>query len=162
GNVVLATFSDGDPAATSTAFTPSVDWGGALLGTPTVSVQPVSTSASASNWEVVGTATYAEKESVTVAVTVDDADGGSLNTCQTTFSVADAPLNDTTAAATLNAVEGNSAGNVVVATFTDGNPFAAVADFTPSINWGGAVIGTPTAAVQFVSKSASVSTWQVV
>jgi|GEM_PF-3401389 len=44
-----------DPAA----FTLNVDWGGSTTGTPVVSLDLVSQSAGGSNWEVVGSATYA-------------------------------------------------------------------------------------------------------
>ena len=163
GNVVLATFTSADPDALQSNFTPGVTWGAALVGTGTDAVQLVSRSATASYWEVVGSATYAETGNNAVAVTVTSAGGSTVSTSNTTISVADAPLTDATVAATVNAVEGNSPGSIVLATFTDANPYAALSDFTAAVNWGnGTVIGTPAASVQFVSQSAGVSTWQVV
>jgi hypothetical protein len=163
GSIVLATFSDADPSAPLTDFTPTVNWGGTLIGTATTSVQLVSRTATTSNWQVVGTATYAEKGTFTVTVTVNDVDGSSVQTNKTSVSVADGALTDTTPAATLNSVEGASIGtNVVLATFSDGDPSAPLTDFTPVVDWGGTLIGTGTATVQLVSRSATVSIWQVV
>ena len=162
GAVVLATFTDGDPSASLADFTASVNWGGALIGTPTVTVQALSQSATFSTWQVVGSATYAEKGNDVVAVSVNDVDGSSLQTSQTSVLVADAPLTDITSATTVSAVAGISTGSVVLATFTDGDPLASQTDYTASVNWGGSLIGSPSSAVQLVSRSATSSTWQVV
>src|SRR4029077_14431529 len=48
--------------------------------------------------------------------------------------ISDAAL--TASASAVAATEGTSTGNVTVATFTDGNAFATVADFSASITWG--------------------------
>src|SRR5205814_882736 len=109
-DVVLMTFTDLDPDAELSDFTPSVDWGGTLIGTPTASVQLVSRSATDSTWQVAGSATYAEPGSYTVTVTVDDVDGSSAQTTNTSVSVADAPLTDVTPATTLTVLPGNSIG----------------------------------------------------
>ena len=63
---------------------------------------------------------------------------------------------------TVSAVHGNSTGNIVLATFTDGDPNAVLAELTASVNWGGAVVGTPKVWLVLVSRTASASTWQVV
>ena len=47
-------------------------------------------------------------------------------------------------------MEGNSTGNVILATFTDSDPAAQATDFTANVNWGGTLIGTPAVAVQLV------------
>jgi hypothetical protein len=109
----------------------------------------------------VGSAVYGEKGNFTPTVTVNDADGSSVQASKTSFNVADAPLTDTTLASTINAVAGTSTGTVVLATFTDGDPAAPLSDFTPSVNWGGTLVGPPTVAVQLVSRTSSFSTWQV-
>jgi N-acetylneuraminic acid mutarotase len=81
GTQVLATFNDPNPSAAVSDFTPTVNWGGTLVGTPSVSVQQVSPSTSGgSSWEVVGSAVYAAAGTDTVAVTVHDADGRSVST----------------------------------------------------------------------------------
>jgi hypothetical protein len=162
GNVVLATFIDGNPAAQASDFTATVNLGGAVVGTPTAAVQLVSTSSAGSLWQVVGSAAYAEKGTYTVTVSVNDTEGGRFTTAKTTVNVADAPLTDTTPVTTFSATSGTSTGNVVLATFTDANPSAGVSDFTETVNWGGPVAGTPTALIQLVSRSTTASTWQVV
>src|SRR5579872_551598 len=68
-------------------FTPVVDWGGALVGAPTVSVQMVSQSATSSTWEVVGNATYAVKGNYKVAVTVSDGQGSTVQTSNESVAV---------------------------------------------------------------------------
>src|SRR5262249_51249574 len=148
GSVVLATFTDGNPSAPLADFTPTVNWGGTLLGTPTVAVQLVSRTASVSNWEVLGSATYAEKGNYVASVTVADIGGSKFTTSNSTISVADAPLTDTTPATTLNAVPGAATGNVTLMTFSDNDPSAPLADFTPTVDWGGTLVGTSTASVQ--------------
>lgn len=164
GNVVLATFTDGNPSASASAFAgTTANWGGALVGTPTVSVQLVSRSATVSTWNVVGKATYADAGTFNVTVTVHDTDGNPLVTAKTSFKVADAPLTNTTSSATRTAHRGQSTGTVVLATFTDANPYATASDFAgTTVNWGGALVGTPTFSVQLVSRSATASLWKVV
>jgi hypothetical protein len=68
-------------------FTPTVNWGGALVGTPTVAVQMVSQSATGSTWEVVGNATYAVRGNFHVGVTVNDNSGDSVQTSNLTIAV---------------------------------------------------------------------------
>ena len=123
---MLATFTDGNPYAQSSDFNPIVNWGGTVIGAPTVSVQLVSQGTNNSTWEIVGNATYTETGTYTAAVTVSDADGGFMQTGQTSIQVADAPLTDTTPVANVvNAVAGSASGPIVLATFTDGNPVRA-------------------------------------
>jgi len=125
-------------------------------------VELVSRSATLSTWRVVGSATYAEIGTYTVTVTVDDVDGTpAIQTSNMSVSVADAALTDTTPVATFDALQGNDSGTLVLATFTDANPFASPDDFTPTVDWGGTLVGTPTVSVQFVSSSATASTWRV-
>src|SRR5258707_13821795 len=80
GNVVLATFTDGDPSAAQSGFTLNVNAGGALIGPSSASVQLVSRSATASTWEVLGNATYATQGTKTATVAVADDHGGSFVT----------------------------------------------------------------------------------
>ena len=164
GTVVLATFSDANPSAPLADFTAKVNWGGTLIGTPpSFSVQLVSRTATASNWEVVGNAIYSDAGLFTVTVTVSDADGSSMQTSNTKISVADAALTDTTATKTVNATVGKSTGSVVLATFTDANPYATAADYTITMNWNGAsVLGTPTITLLLLSNTTAGETWAVV
>ncbi len=68
-------------------FMPTVNWGGPLIGTPTVSVQLVSQSASGSTWQVVGSATYADNGYHAIAVTVSDPNANVVSTSNTSISV---------------------------------------------------------------------------
>ena len=89
----------------------------------------VSQGSAGSIWDVVGNATYAEAGNYTPAVSVVDAGGNTVQTSDTSFQVADAALTDTTPAANvINAFTGGT-GPFVMATFTDGNPFAQPSDF---------------------------------
>ena len=162
GPVILATFTDADPLAPMTDFTANVTWGGAMIGTPAVAVQVVSRSATDSTWQVVANAIYAEKGTYTATVKIIDVDGSSIQTSNTTFNVADAPLTDTTSARTISAIRGKSTGYFVLATFTDGNPYATAADFNISVNWGGPISGTPVIRLFLMSRSAAGTKWAVV
>ena len=57
---------------------------------------------------------------------MNDGDGNSVQTGNVSIQVADAPLTDTTPMTTVNVVEGAGTAPVVLATFTDGNPCAAI------------------------------------
>ncbi len=162
GTQVLAIFKDANPFAPLSDYKATVNWGGAVFGTPTVSVQFVSRSATISTWRVLGSAVYQQKGSYTVSVSVKDVSGSTLSIRNTKFSVADAPLVDATSKSTYNAIVGKSTGSQVLATFTDANPHAPSSDYKVTVNWGGTVKGTPSVSVQFVSRTAKVSTWQVV
>ncbi len=77
---------------------------------------------------------YAEEGTKSITVAINDV-GGSSTTDSGTTTVSDAPLR-ATAGPAFNAVEGNTSGPVVVATFTDANPGNHTGDFTTAINWG--------------------------
>ena len=76
GTVVLATFSDANPQATASDYTVAVNWNGAESGTTSDSVQLVNRTATASTWQIVGSATYAEPGSHTISVQVTDVAAG--------------------------------------------------------------------------------------
>jgi uncharacterized delta-60 repeat protein len=87
GTRVLETFTDGNPLAAAGDFTPYVNWGGTVTGTPAVSVQEVSHTATSSTWEVLGSASYAAAGVYPVNVTVQDTAGSAVSTSNTTFNV---------------------------------------------------------------------------
>ncbi len=77
-----------------------------------------------------------------MTVTIKDI-GGATTTVNNTAAVADAKL--TSQGALIQAVEGITTGNILVATFTDANPMSTLSDFTTgngsiTVNWGD---GTP-------------------
>ena len=97
-----------------------------------------------------------------VSVSVKDIDGSRLATKnEVQFAVADAPLTDATQTTSYSVVEGNRTGTQVLAVFSDGNPYAPLNDFTPAVTWGGTLVGKPTVTVEFVSATATTSTWRV-
>ncbi len=159
---VLAVFKDANPYAPQSDYKATVTWGGTLIGKPSVAVQLVSRTATASTWRIVGNATYAEKGAYGISVSIQDVDGSKLLSKRVKFSVADAPLADITAKTTYKATEGNATGRQVLATFTDANSFAPSSDYKAKVQWGGAVIGTPSVSVQLVSRTSTISTWNVV
>ncbi len=96
GQLVLATFSDANPAALASEYTASVNWGGTVLGAPAITIKEVSSNSTASTWEVLGSATYTQSGTFAVAVTVADSGGETVTTSNTTLSVANLTLAFTT------------------------------------------------------------------
>ncbi len=70
-----------------TMLTPTVNWGGTVTGTPTVSVQMVSQTATGSTWEVIGNVTYAQAGNYTPSVSVTGPYGANLSANETSFDV---------------------------------------------------------------------------
>ncbi|MGA2620920.1 MAG: hypothetical protein ABSF26_25130, partial [Thermoguttaceae bacterium] len=70
-------------------------------------------------------------------------------------------LTDVTVATTYNAVAGQSTGAQVLATFTDGNPDALATNYKATVSWVGALTGKATVSVQLVSRTVTLSTWNV-
>jgi hypothetical protein len=168
-NIVLMTFTDANPLATASDFSVgSVNWAATPVGaTPNLSVVADSNySGPGSGWKVVAdSVTYAEKNSYAVSLTVNDVDGASVSTSNTSFSIADAPLSDTTPVTTVKATEGLANSNIVLMTFTDANPQATASDFSVgSVNWGATPVGgTPNLSVVADSNySGPGSGWKVV
>jgi hypothetical protein len=166
GPQVLMTFVDANPGAHASDFTATVNWGGTLIGTPTVTVQKVSSNATSWTGEVLGIATYAEEGTYNVSVTVNDKGGSKVTDNNTVENVVDAPLTDTTPpGSTVNAIEGNAFANVVLATFSDANPFAPTSDYSaaPVVTYTGSptFLSGPTYSVQLVSRTATASNWEV-
>ena len=125
------TFADANPGATTSDFTPlplgnggstTINWGdGSPVSTGTVT-QPGGVG---NAFTVTGSHQYTEEGTYTVKVNVAD-DGGSTTTNSGPVTVADAPLTATG----LSFVSTNPVSHAV-ATFTDVNPGATTADFTP-------------------------------
>jgi uncharacterized protein (TIGR03118 family) len=124
----VATFTDGNPLATTADFTATVSWGDGTTSTAgNVSVNP------SGGFIVTGSHTYAgEGANLPVTVTINDR-GGSSATAASKADIADAPL--TAQNVTFTATEGITFSGTV-ATFTDGNPFGKASDFTATIAWG--------------------------
>jgi hypothetical protein len=136
-------FTDADPLGTVSDFSATIHWGDTTSSAGTI------TQLSNGTFVVNGTHTYTEESppAVPYAVTYDIKDvGGSTLTGATgsLITIADAPL--TAAGSSIVGTEGTPlTAGLLVATFTDSNPAATVADFTTgggsiTLDWGD---GTP-------------------
>jgi hypothetical protein len=130
--VVVASFTDADPAGDIGDYTAMIDWGDGTSDTGTVA------SDGGSGFQVTGTHTYAEEGTNPVTVTISDV-GGSTATAGSTVNVADAAL--LASGTTLAATEGQALTGVV-ASFTDADLAGAVSDYTATIDWGDGTIDT--------------------
>src|SRR5208337_87991 len=137
---VVATFTDANTFATTADYTTTIDWGD---GSPKSTGVVVAT-ATPGVFDVEGGHTYANPGAFTTLVTVHD-DGGSQVVVPGTATVTDLPVTD--AVISFTAVEGQNTGTIVLATFTDPNTLATVADVQATLPIGGWGDGTPTAPV---------------
>jgi NHL repeat len=133
----VATFTSSDTTALASQYTVSITWGD---GTSTTGGTVAGGSGS---FTVSGVHTYAdENDASSVMVSVTDTSDSNTVTVSSPATVSDASLSGETGSA-LSGTEGTALTNVTVATFTDGNPLANVADFTSgggavTIDWGDA------------------------
>jgi hypothetical protein len=125
----VATFTDGNAAATTADYTALIDWGdgtGLSLGTFSTGAGGTVT--------VNGTHTYKQDGAYAVKVAISDDGGETLNTT-TTAVVGDPNLTGATARA-LKAVEGVDTGLVYIASFVDPDPNATLHDWNALVHWG--------------------------
>jgi hypothetical protein len=131
---VVATFTDPDTTATASEYSATINWGDGTAPTAGAISGPTG-----GPFSVTGTHTYIEEGTYAITIVIADVDNPTNTaTATSTAIVADAPL---TATCT-NKVSGQTFSGVV-ASFTDANPFATVADFTATINWGDFTLPTP-------------------
>ena len=130
---LVATFTDPDTTAIASEYAATIDWGdGSPPTTGTISGPP------GGPFGVNAAHTYTEEGTYTITVVIADTDNPTNTaTATSTANVADAPL---TATCTNQVSSQNYSG--VVASFTDANPFATVADFTATIDWGDLTLPT--------------------
>jgi hypothetical protein len=122
----VATFTDANSNAPLSDYTVQITWGDGVTGAGTV------TTTVGGGLAVKGRHVYAEEGTRTVSVTISDI-GGATATATTTATIDDAPLSAT--GGTIAATAGTTFSGTV-ATFTDGDPAGAIADFVATINWG--------------------------
>jgi hypothetical protein len=114
--LTLANFTDGNPSASPSDFTATINWGdnsGTEHGSIAASVDGV--------FSVQGSHTYSEDGIYTVQVTLTDADG---NTATTTSTVA------------VGEVYAGEASSLTVASFTDSDQNTQASAYTATIYWG--------------------------
>jgi fibronectin-binding autotransporter adhesin len=135
GTELNTTVASGTTTSNSTlCLHATIDWGDGASSTGTIP-------AGGSSFTVRGRHTYAQAGAPNLVTTVRDSCNGASASGQSAVTIGDAPL--TAAGAPVNAYARYPA-TVVVATFTDGNPFAKASDFTATVDWGDGTTGPAT------------------
>jgi len=157
GTTVVATFTDANTGAPAADFTATIDWGD---GSPRSTGLVVAT-ATPGLFDVLGGHTYTKERDgspsegvYTPIVTVFD-DGGSQVVITCTATVTDLAVTGTVNSFT--AVEGQNTGLIQLATFTDPDTTATVADVTASLPIGGWGDTTPLVATTLVVQQIGVT-----
>ncbi len=127
---VLATFSDSNVADTAGNLSATINWGDSTTSAGIIS-------GSNGAFSLSGGHTYAEEGSYTVQLGVQDGVGDIASTTGTEM-VNDAQLTGT-ASSPFGFTANVALTNVLVLTFTDGDPQGAPSDYTATINWGDGV-----------------------
>ena len=139
-STVAGSFTDGNPTSTIADFSAVIDWGD---GSPT-SIGTISQPGGIGTaYDVDGGHIYTKPGAYAIIIKVTDA-GGSAITLTGTATVTDLPVTGSTS--NFTAVEGQNTGQFVLATFTDPNTLATVADVNAQLAIGGWGDGTPTVA----------------
>ena len=139
-STVVGTFTDANPTAPISDYTGTIDWGD---GSPTTLATFSQPGGVGTAFDVTGGHTYAKPGTYAITVNVLD-DGGSRVTLTGTSTVTDLPVTGSTK--NFTAVEGESTGSFVLATFEDPNTLATLSDVQAQLAIGGWGDGTPTAA----------------
>lgn len=134
-NAVVGSFTDGNPFGTASDFTGVIDWGDGSATTLASFGGPPG-----NQFFVTGGHTYARPGVYTVRTNVLDKDGATV-TLTSTYTITDLAVTGSTR--NFTAEEGKDTGLFVLATFTDPNTFATVADVTAQLAVGGWGDGTP-------------------
>ena len=136
--VTVASFTDDDPAGTSTDYTATIHWGDNTTSAGTIAAN------GNGGFDVTGTHTYLHAGDHAVSVNIADT-GGS-----TTSTLSNATVNNdtvTASAGSFTSTEGSSTSQTI-ATFTDANTSASPGDFGVTVTWGdGSTSSTATNAV---------------
>ncbi len=172
-SATLGFFTDINPAAKTSDFTVSIDWGDgtdtdettgsvAITGGTSTGIDPTTNidNGTGVNFKITGNHTYAEEGSYDIDVTVTDADGQTFD-LSTTATIKDATLS-AIGAPSFPGVAGvplsvTNFGAPIVATFNDANPSPDAGDFSANtivIDWGD---GTPTTAASSITQQGGAS-----
>jgi N-acetylneuraminic acid mutarotase len=122
----VATLTDGNPLASASDYTGTIDWGdGASDNAVFVSTGPGA-------FNINGSHTYTNQGAYQVKVTVNDVDGSTLSLTGSATVVIPPPH---VVACVFNSVEG-ALFKGQLATFTDDSPNVSASSFSATINWG--------------------------
>ena len=124
--VTVASFTDDDPAGTSTDYTAMIHWGDNTTSAGTIAAN------GSGGFNVNGTHTYLHAGDHAVSVNIADT-GGSTTSTLSNATVNNAAVTASAGAFTSIETQSHSA---VIATFTDVNTSAVPGDFTATIDWG--------------------------
>ena len=137
----VATFTDANALGVIGEFSATINWGDGSSSSGIIG-QIATAAGQPTQFTVTGTHTYTTFTPTgtpnPVVVTIRSIDGATA-TVTSTATVTDAPL--TSVGTSITGIEGNTTGNVLIATFTDSNPFSQLSHFTTggglvTVDWG--------------------------
>jgi hypothetical protein len=135
--LTLATFTDANPAAPSSDFSATINWGDGSTTSGSIGYSPATLSS------ISGTHSYSQDGSYTVTVTLTDVDGATATTTSTVY---------------VGDIYAGVPATLGVTSFVDADSTGSASDFTATINWGD---GTSTSGV-LATGSAGIYTLQAV
>jgi N-acetylneuraminic acid mutarotase len=133
-NVKLATFTDSDTTVTTANLTATINWGDGSSGSGTVT-------GTSGSFTVTGSHSYAEEagsnpgSAFTTTVTINETKNNVTASATSSATITDAALAQAAPQPAVAPPMGQSFTGPV-ASFSDGDPNAAVGDYTATINWG--------------------------
>jgi large repetitive protein len=128
----VATFTSGNPNATISDFTATINWGDGTVSPGTISIDPTM----AGVFDVSGTHQYAPSSTPYQAIITIDSKFGSTATAFTTITITDTPITPGTGTPISIAATKGVPFTLEVGTFTDANPGALPSQYATTINWG--------------------------
>ncbi|HZZ42239.1 MAG TPA: hypothetical protein VFE58_04835 [Tepidisphaeraceae bacterium] len=136
--LTVGTFTDADPTAPVSDFTAIINWGDGTSSAGTIT-QPGGVG---TPFRVTGSHIYMTPGTYSTLINVLD-DGGSATTLAGSAAVTDLAVTGT--GNSFSVVQNQSTGDIVLATFSDPNPFATASSITATIPAGGWGDGSPAA-----------------
>ena len=131
-NTVLTTFTVANPAAISSGYTATIDWGDGLPRS-TGAIALTGVTATTASFRITGGHTYSRPGTYTVTVTVAD-EFGTGGVATLPAAITNAPLINPQGIPILGTARVPLV-NVALGFFTDTNPLGAASEYTAAINW---------------------------